>query len=784
MRTRIRRGARIALAMFVSSAPALADEGQWTPDQIAELDHGRLSALGLRLPASALWNEEGGLLRAAVNLSGCSAGFVSKEGLIATNHHCAYRAIQSQSTPEQNYLADGFVAKKRDKELQAKGYTVRVLSNVRDVTERVKKAGEGAADDRARFLALEKAQKEIVAECEKKASARCDVASFYLGKQYKLFETVELKDIRLVYAPPAAIGEYGGEIDNWMWPRHTGDFALLRAYVGKDGKPAEYSADNVPYQPKHFFEVSAEGIRPGELVMVTGYPGRTNRYLPAAEVKRQVEQVLPAVVSLYGEWLSALSEEEKRGKDVAIKIAATQKSLANRHKNARGMLEGIARLGLLAKRQKEDERMAAWAKSPGREAHAKALTELTELATARRESFDKEWVLASVARGPGLTATALDLARVAREKKKPDLERTPGYQERDLPQLWKTIERRLRDFDPGVEARLLAPLIARAKALPKEHAIPSLAAFGAGADAGAIAKGLSPKLRGSKLANAEATKKLFEGDPAAIEKLADPVLALGRALAEEVEKVEAVDHARDGAEARVGPLYFDALKELRGGPIYPDANGTLRFSYATVKGYSPRDGLLATPQTTLKGAVQKHTGEDPFALPAPVLEKAPAARDSFWADPDLADVPVCFLSNADTTGGNSGSPMLNGKGQLVGLNFDRVWENIAGDFGYSTERSRNIGVDVRYMLWLLDRVRDAGPILRELGVAQYRSAPAKRSKSPNPHRGGAQDAGTPVAPTPAKSSCGCRAVGADGNGAPALLVALAGILARRRRRRQ
>ncbi len=750
-----------ALASFAS--PSVADEGQWTPRQLAELDADELRKLGLELEPRQLWNDDGGgLMRAAVNLSGCSAAFVSERGLIATNHHCAYRAIQGQSTPEANHLERGFLAKSPGEELLAKGYTVRVLVAIRDVTARVHAAMQGKSDDRERFRAAERAQKQIVLECEKKDPAlRCAAESFYLGARFELFEAIELRDIRLVYAPPAAIGEYGGDVDNWMWPRHTGDFALLRAWAAPNGKSAEHAKDNVPYRPSAHLKIGTSGVRPGDFVAVMGYPRRTNRYLPTAEVERQVDQVLPALIDLYGEWLDVLAEEKKRGEAVAIKLAALEKSLANRHKNARGMLDGIARMRLLERRRGEERALSDWAKTADRKRYGDALGKLAALAKQRRDSFGKDFLLEQAPRGPNLLAVAIDLTRRARERKKPDLERDPAYMDRNASQLWKTQERRVRDFDPKVDARLIAALAARSKRLPEPDRLRAL-------ETPATAQVLAT----TELSKLELVREMFDAEPERVLASADPLLVLARKLVDPIEAARATDEARSGIELAAGPLYFEMLKQVRKGAVYPDANGTLRLSYATVKGYEPRDGLIAKPQTTLSGALAKHTGNPPFALPGAVRDKAAGAKTSYWADAELGDLPLCFLSNADTTGGNSGSPVVNGKGELVGLNFDRVWENIAGDFGYSNDRSRNISVDVRYMLWLLDRVDDAGALLTELGVAELRSRPPERKASAPP------PASEPK-PEP-KAGCAIGAPGGEARISPWLALLAVASLGRRR----
>lgn len=716
----------------------VSNEGQWRPDQIGELE------LETTLSTEELWGREDSLLRAVVNYGGCSAGFISPQGLIATNHHCAYGTIQANSSVEHNYLRDGFLARTKDAELPAQGRgTVSVLLSVKDVTQDVLSAAEGVTDDRARHLALKRRRAELVKACEADGRHRCNIASFYFGAKYELHTTFEIRDVRLVYAPPSSVGEYGGEIDNWMWPRHTGDFSLLRAYVGPDGKPAEPSPDNVPYRPKRYLEIGHEGVSPGDFVAVIGYPGHTDRYLPAVEIKRQVEQVLPGWGSLYRAWIRILDEASKEDPAVALKVAGKRKSFANREKNGRGMLDGIRRMRLLERRAKEDAQLAL---DPD---NKRVLAGLAELSDAKRAAFDRDMLIRSLSHGPDLLGIAIDLTMRSRQQKKADLERLEPYMDRNARRLWKQQERRLKNFETRVDIALLSDVIRRGE-------IESLK----GADAEAL-------IRKSKLSDPTVVKRLFD---AAELNVKDPLLSLAAKLAEEIEAAEERAERYAGALSRLGPQLIEMLKSTRSGPTYPDANGTLRFSYAYVRGYAPRDGLVATPQTTLAGAIDKHTGEDPFDLPERVRSAAEEGRTSYWADPNLEDVPICFLSNADTTGGNSGSPTIDRHGRLVGLNFDRVWENIAGDFGYNVERSRNIIADVRYLLFMLDRVEDAGELLEELGLSEHRTKPRRAPRvdqAPAPVRSAQKD--------PPGASCQTTPV------SPVLLVGLL-FFARRLRR--
>lgn len=663
-------------------------------------------------------------MSAVVNLSGCSAAFISSQGLIATNHHCAHRAIAAQSTVEHDYLADGFYATTPEQELEGKGLTVKLLESTTDVTDRLTSVIEAYDDPAERAKAVRRKINELVTGCEEPDTAvECRVASFYQGSQFKLFRELTLRDVRIVYAPPSSIGNYGGEIDNWMWPRHAGDFTLLRAYVGPDGKPASFSEGNVPHQPERWLSPGATGVGPGDFVAVLGFPGHTDRYLPVAEVERQIEQELPRRVDLYGEWIDLYEDVGRKDPAVQIKIASRLRSLANRHKNARGMLVGIERMKLLERRRAEEDRMHRWAEQQGAPYDA-VLPALETLAEDRRTSFEREFLLDDASRAATTLSTALMLARWAKERRLDDLDRAPGYADRDRKRIWSRIERNLRDFDPNVDQATLAVLLRRLQALPEELR----------SDLGAIpgpeqASALVSRTRVHE--DGFASEALETADWDSIAASSDPMIRLAVALLGPIEANEAAQEKRKGEMLQLGPRYFEMLREIRRGPVYPDANGTLRFSYATVTGYEPRDGLWAVPQTTLSGQLAKDTGREPFDLPEAVTRAAPRASGTFWADPELGDIPVCFLSTADTTGGNSGSAVIDGRGRWVGLNFDRVWENIAGDFGYNPALSRNIAVDVRYLLWMLDEVVGADRILEELDVARYADA-APRTKSGGP----------------------------------------------------
>jgi hypothetical protein len=709
------------LLLSLVAAPALAGEGKWTPQQVLELDPAWLRAQGLQVPPKKLWDPQRGtgLLAGTVNVGGCSGAFISSSGLVITNHHCAFGIIQEHSSPKRDLITDGYLASKREDELPGKGARVQVPRSFKDVTKDVLAAVPAGADDLARYHAIERKQKELVAECEKRPATRCQVATFDGGRQYVLVDAVELADVRLVYAPPRAVGEYGGEEDNWMWPRHTGDFAIIRAYTAPDGSSAQYSDKNIPYKAEFFFPLATEGVKPNDFVMVLGYPGRTYRALLAEEMASRQSRVYPRMRDVYGEAIRIL--EEEGGKDASGKIAVASqlKSLHNVYKNAGGQLEGLKRGHLVEKQHAAEAAVAAWAKKGGAKwAEAlKARDALLAEEAANAKVFEREFLLNNVmrlARGPALAAT---LSRLAAEHAKPDLERRPEYMDRELPRLKDRLEREQKNLFLAADKHLLLAFVKRAQALGPDERIAAVDThFGKTfSEKDAVAK-IEAMYAGTKVLTLDERLKMAGETVAQLQARKDPLLAFGLDLAKELTALDEVEDRRDGATLRLRPEWRKAVLAHAGKPVAPDANGTLRVSFAKVQGYAPRDGAVYTPQTTLSGMLAKHTGEEPFDVPEKFSKTAEAKRFGTWTDPRLKDVPVDFLSDADTTGGNSGSPTVNGKGQLVGVNFDRVWENVANDFGYNPDVARNVSVDVRYILWTLDQVEDADALLRELGV--------------------------------------------------------------------
>lgn len=709
------------LLLSLVAAPALAGEGKWTPQQVLELDPAWLRAQGLQVPPKKLWDPQRGtgLLAGAVNVGGCSGAFISPSGLVITNHHCAFGVIQEHSTPERDLITQGFLASKRQDELPGKGARVQVPRSFKDVTGDVLAAVPQGADDAARYKAIERKQKELVAECEKRPATRCQVATFDGGLNYTLVDSVELADVRLVYAPPRAVGEYGGEEDNWMWPRHTGDFAILRAYTAPDGTSAPYSDKNVPFKAEFFFPLATEGVKPDDFVMVLGYPGTTFRALLAEEMAERQSRLYPRMRDVFGEAIRILEEEGDKDPAGKIAVSSQLKSLHNVHKNAGGQLAGLKRGRIVEKQREAEASVATWAQKAGKK-WSDALAARDALLTEQQASskiFEREFLLSSVgrlARGPALAVT---VSRLAEERAKPDLERRPEYMDREQTRLKDRLEREQKNLFAPADKKLFQAFVRRAQALGSDERIAAVDKhFGKTFSEKDVAAKIEAMYAGTKVLTLAERMKMAGETVAQLEARKDPLLAFGLDLAKELVALDEVKDRRQGAALRLRPEWRKAVLAHAGKPVAPDANGTLRVTFAKVKGYAPRDGAIYTPQTTLSGLLQKHTGEEPFDAPQKVRSVAEARRFGTWVDPRLKEVPVNFLSDADTTGGNSGSPTVNGKGQLVGVNFDRVWENVANDFGYNPDVARNVNVDVRYILWMLDQVEDADALLRELGV--------------------------------------------------------------------
>jgi hypothetical protein len=714
----------LIFALACVAGVASADEGMWMPSQLPELAR-ELEAAGLEIDAASLADLTAHPMGAVVWLGGCTASFVSNQGLVATNHHCAFGSIQHNSTEENNILEHGFLARSLEEELPgAPGSRVLVTVKVEDVTERILASVPEGATGKERYDAIEAAEKALIAECEEQDGVRCRVRSFYGGLRYQRFTQLEIRDVRLVYAPALSVGKYGGDVDNWMWPRHTGDFALLRAYVGPDGMPADPAPENVPYRPQHWLRLSVDGVNDGDFVMVAGYPGRTNRYRLADEVEYRVNSYYPLARAVFGEVLASAERAVAEYPDAKLKAEPMLSGLNNMTKNYEGMLAGFERTDVVAAKRELEAGLAAWiAADPEREArYGGALDELRGLVAKEQRNSERDLYWGGVRRW-SLLSSATRLYRLAHEHRKPDAERKPGYQDRDLRRMRKRMERMERTYDARVDRHMIRDRIRMYVTLPAEKRVAVFDEhFGIGVDGLDEAKLdqiLEAMYAKTGLEDLDTRLGWMDAPVEAFEESEDPFIGLAIKLYPIDLEMEGEEEALSGDFKEARPRLMEALiayQQSRGLPVYPDANSTLRVTTGHVAGYRPHDGVFYEPFTTLEGLLEKETGVEPFNSPAAVLEAIRAGDHGPYGQQNLGSVPLDFLSTLDTTGGNSGSPTLNGRGELVGLLFDGAWESLLSDWHYEPERVRSIHTDVRYMLWVMDRVDRAHHLLQEMGI--------------------------------------------------------------------
>jgi hypothetical protein len=726
------RSLALAAALVAAAASLAADEGMWMPQQIPDLAR-KLEAMGFEGDPAAFADLTGQPMGAIVSLGGCTASFVSPEGLMATNHHCVQGPLQYNSTPQRNLLVDGFLAKTREEEVwNGPGSRVLVTVSVKEATDAITGKIDPKLDDRKRYDLVERRIKERTAACEA-GGLRCRVDSFFGGLRYYEIAQLEIQDVRLVYAPPVGIGNFGGETDNWRWPRHTGDWSFYRAYVGKDGKPASFSKENVPYEPSHFLPVQPAGVKEGDLVFVVGYPGRTQRHQTLAEVKATTEGTFPWVVKTYQEQIAILEEVGKTDPELRIKAAGRLRGLNNSLTNRKGQLEGLVKGGILATKEKSESELAAWiAADPARQKeYGDVLPALAALQAESEKTRERDAVFALFLAPRGVVSPMLDAAHTAHllsveKAKKSDVDREPEYQERNWKRIREDQERAQRTIDARIEKALLGWAMAYAAALPADQRIAGLDKM-VGLTPGmtkadcddAIADYLEKLLAGTKMADKQFRLGLLEKTTAEIAATKDPMVDLALVVDPLYQQNREATKRRQGAATRLRPRYMQALLAKSGGLVSPDANSSLRVTFGTVKGKPAADGTQWTAFTSLKGVEQKNAGTGDFDAPARELEAIQALRAGKatpYVLPAIGDVPVDFLSTVDTTGGNSGSPTLNGRGEFVGLLFDGTYDTIASDFLYDTVNTRSIHADVRYMLWVMSEVDGAAHLVREMGV--------------------------------------------------------------------
>jgi len=699
---------RLFLSIFIlCSLNASSKEGMWLPMFLQQLNLAEMQAMGLELTAEDIYSINNGSLKDAIVHfgGGCTAEVISGEGLLLTNHHCGYGQIQSHSSVENDYLSNGFWAKDRSEELTNEGLTATFIKYMKEVTSDVlanEIANMPEADRREMIKSL--GDSLISVEIEG-THYEAMIKPFFKGNRYFMFVTETYTDVRLVGAPPSSIGKFGSDTDNWMWPRHTGDFSIFRIYADKDNNPAEYSVDNVPYTPNKHLDISTQGVKPGDFTMVYGFPGRTDEYLPAVAVK-QITQVLnPAKISIRKTALEIMDSEMRASDDVRIKYASKYASVANYYKKWIGENTGIQKTqGLKRKREFEQAFMDAVNSDDSYKKYAGLLgvydslyTELEAIALAR------DYFIEIAYRGVGIVKFANNVSKFVATGDVKDLENFK-----------KTIASHFKNYDAHTDQLLFDALFAKYET--EQAGSEFLPDYFSG-------KTYSGETVFSKsyFSSIEKLEELLNSSPKKIQKrlAKDPAFKIASSLYAHYRNVIysdywALEDELDGVDRAYLKAMMEVLPDYRN--YYPDANSTLRLAYGQVQGVSPLDAISYGHITYLEGMMEKYVpGDYEFDLPEKLIELYESKDFGPYAD-DNGKLPVCFIATNHTTGGNSGSPALNAKGELVGLNFDRAWEGTMSDINYDASRCRNIMVDARYVLFIIDKFAGAGYLLEEMTI--------------------------------------------------------------------
>lgn len=713
---------KILVLLFTLPALLLTGQGMWVPSQLEKRNEKDMKALGMRLSADDLYSEVGPSVKDAICWfnGGCTGEIISPKGLLLTNHHCGFDAIQSHSTLEHNYVEDGFWAKNMGEEIPCPGMWVMFIVRMEDVTTLALQGVTETLGERERQTLVDQNLNRIKVTTKKEAWEDIMFKPFYNGNQYFMYITTSYRDVRLVGAPPSSIGKFGADTDNWVWPRHTGDFSIFRVYAGKDNRPADYSPDNAPYVPRHFLPISLDGAEEGDFTMVYGFPGATNEYLPGIAVRQTAEVLNPAKVALRDRALKIMDDLMRRDPAVKIAYVAHYAHIANAWKKWLGEMEGLKKYGALEKKRIYEAEFTRrvqlnrdWQLRFGNilprleqhyrdiEPYAHARDYYLEVFVRNTELFGKIASLNSWLKtydDQGLNAFSAKIKEMGGSM--------PGF---------------YKDFHPEVDQAVTAGLIELYAANVRDE-------WGAAyVKTEATRYGGYPGLAGhlfknSVLADREKALALFAGDAKTLAETLknDPAVVFWRGVTAAYQtnvapKIQEIQPQINLLQRLYMAAQMEVYKEKK---FFPDANGTLRLTYGRVDDYSPRDAVEYEERTYLEGVMEKYVpGDYEFDVPQKLIELWKARDYGPYADPD-GRMPVAFIGTNHTTGGNSGSPALDARGNLVGLNFDRVWEGTMSDLNYDPAICRNIMVDARYILFIIDKFGGAGWLVEEMKVVK------------------------------------------------------------------
>ncbi len=698
------------------------DEGMWLP-MLINKNYEDMKKIGFKLTASDVYNvNQSSLKDAIVSMGFCTGEMISADGLMLTNHHCGYGSIQFNSSVEHDYLTDGFVAKTRAEELQAPEIVASFLVRMEDVTPQILAATTGLAD-----AEKDAKQKEIIksltTEATKGTHYQAIVRDVFGGNQYLLFVYERFTDVRLAFAPPSSVGKFGGDTDNWMWPRHTGDFSVFRVYMGKDGKPAAYSKDNVPYKPKRYLNISMKGIAEGDYAMIMGYPGRTNRYAFATEMENSVERTNPAIIKLLGKRLEVMKADMDKSDDTRIKLAATYASTANSWKYYIGQNEGLVKLDVIAGKKVVENDFNKFANSTDA-LKSKYSSTLSNINTTYEElkKYSMRSSYYGLAGTASVTVKLADLIKPITE----ELKKTPVNTEalnKAVEKVKASLNDTYKDYVPTTDEKVMAALLTiYYNDIPK-------------ADQPAILEEIVKKYKG---ANAEesfkkycaaAFKKSFLTSKEKMEAFlaapslkkieADPIVQYATKMAEyrttfmpALMKLQA-SIAKDKKDYVAGLLEMNPTKLM-----YPDANSTMRITYGKVAGYTAKDAVVYNYYTTSRGLLEKYVPKnEEFDIPVKLVSLLKNKDFGQYAN-ENGELVISFLTDNDITGGNSGSPVINANGELIGTAYDGNWEAMTGDLVFDKNFKRTIVCDIRYVLFIMDKYAGAGNLVNELTLVK------------------------------------------------------------------
>lgn len=729
------RGFVVLFLLIARGSVLIAGEGMWLPQLLKLLNEKEMKSMGMKISAEDIYSiNKGSLKDAIVHFGGfCTSEVISSNGLLLTNHHCGYDAIQSHSTVENNLIKNGFWAAGHKDELPNPGLTATFIDRIDDITSRALTGVTSAMTASERQSAIDKNLAQVRKEYNLESYQELIIRPFFDGNQYFAFVTTVYRDVRLVGAPPESIGKFGADTDNWVWPRHTGDFSLFRIYAGKDNKPADYSPDNVPFKPRHHLPVSVDGIAEGDFTMVFGFPGRTTQYLPASAVRQVVNTLNPARIGIRDAALKITDRYMRKDEATKIKYAAKYASIANYWKKWIGESQGLKQSDAVNK--KLEYEAAFTKKLPANSPYHQLLPDMEKLYTdIEPYALAREYYTEAVMRNVDLPSLMGGLKRMVTAYEKNE---EAGYLEQ-LERVKNFVPEFYKDFDSNIDQEKLGTLLTMyADNLNKKFVPDFLQRENLGmaedesydkmvADLYTLSSFTTEKEIGDILS--------LPADKCVQAIKSDPVYAMSSAWADfYTSQISApyneIKKEIDLRQAKYTGAQMEVFKEKR---FYPDANNTLRVTYGQVRGYKPRDAVSYSPVTYLDGIIQKYVpGDYEFDLQPRMLELYRKKDYGPYAD-NTGNLPVCFLGSNHTTGGNSGSPAIDAHGNLIGLNFDRVWEGTMSDIHYDKDICRNIMVDARYILWVIDKYAGAKHIVNEMTLVhpkKGKGSKPKKSKS-------------------------------------------------------